>query len=99
MSYEATLTAPLDEAEGTAWLSARPARVRYPTRIRIEDECVDIVGGLTGETGPGEVSIARGVMSSGSGRPSRWRPGQASAHSDLNVLPPYIVVYMWKRTA
>jgi hypothetical protein len=25
--------------------------------------------------------------------------GQASAHTDLNVVQPYIVVYMWKRTA
>lgn len=25
--------------------------------------------------------------------------GQANAHSDLNVVQPYIVVYMWKRTA
>lgn len=64
MSYEAKLTAPLEEGAGSAWLSARPARVRYPTRIRIEEECLDIVGGSTGDTGPGEVSVARGVMSS-----------------------------------
>jgi hypothetical protein len=24
---------------------------------------------------------------------------QPSAHTDLNVMPPYITVYMWKRTA
>lgn len=44
------------------------------------------VAGGTGNTGNPSATLTHSV-------------GQANAHSDLNVVQPYIVVYMWKRTA
>lgn len=44
------------------------------------------VAGGTANTGNPSATLAHSV-------------GQADAHTDLNVVQPYIVVYMWKRTA
>lgn len=53
-------------------------------------------------TGITTTNPAGGVATGTSAGPSATLShtvGQASAHSDLNVVQPYITVYMWKRTA
>lgn len=57
----------------------------------------------TGGVAVGTTSVETAAITHGNtGNPTATithTVGQANAHSDLNVVQPYIVVYMWKRTA
>lgn len=60
-------------------------------------------GNPTGGTAVGATSVETAAITHGNtGNPTATithTVGQASAHTDLNVVQPYITVYMWKRTA
>jgi hypothetical protein len=56
-------------------------------------------GGHTHTAAAPAGAVASFTKSHASGAVDAHSVGQASAHTDLNVVQPYIVVYMWKRTA
>lgn len=56
-------------------------------------------GVATGTTAGPNATLTHSVTDPSQHAAQAHTVGQASAHTDLNVVQPYIVVHMWKRTA
>ena len=68
-----------------------------------DTEATEVTGNPAGGVATGTTAGPSATLTHGNtGNPTATithTVGQASAHTDLNVVQPYFVVYMWKRTA